>query len=56
VGVEKEQMMEKEDNWRALANRRGWRCVGCGQILSREELQEFTDMCSGCAITWDKDD
>jgi len=49
VGYEKDSAIEKEENWRALAAHRGWRCACCAQILSREEFEALGNMCSACA-------
>lgn len=53
MGFAKKKQAEKEDQWKRLARRKGWRCNRCGDIPPFGERDVFFDsgkgLCGYCA-------
>lgn len=49
MGREKDRLIEKEENWDRVASSSGFRCDGCGRVLTKDEYDMYTRSCSGCA-------
>jgi len=58
MGLVKNQLQEKEDNWNAKAEYEGWRCAICGITPPHAERVQFfeTGMCGFCIHMSKKDD
>jgi hypothetical protein len=58
VGREKEEMIQKEDNWNAKARREGIHCPECGSLIEYDDREIYfsTGKCGRCNDYEQKDD
>jgi methionyl-tRNA synthetase len=49
MGRAKDRQIEREETWERIAADRGYRCEGCGGVLTKDEYDTWGDCCMGCA-------
>jgi hypothetical protein len=49
MGKLKDRLIEREEQWERIAAERGYRCVGCGTVLTNDEYDMYISACNGCA-------
>ncbi len=56
MGREKEELLRKEENWKAKARKDGLYCEVCGSLIEYDDRDTYfsTKRCSVCENTYEK--